>query len=184
MKLYSWGLLSFASFWMTCAGSWSMCCPRAPQGGCPFQRQEQQQEMGPDLGWGRAHQGPPGLSWDVFQNYFHLVVERKCDTQLCARAALALWKETCVHCSCWSVCSVWVSACLRKGFLTEGVLWPQNSSDPFPSPPWGDWLCCLKLARPDGCSSQQKLLHPCFCFFCIWNPPECRDSLLMSSGEK
>lgn len=35
VKLCSWGLLSSASFWMTCAGSWNMCWPQAPLGECP-----------------------------------------------------------------------------------------------------------------------------------------------------
>lgn len=96
VKLCSWGLLSFASFWMTCAGSWNMCCPLAPQGGCPFQRQEQQQAVGPGL-----RQSTSGASRlflrNVFQNYFHLLVKWKCDTQLWARAALALSKDLCTR---------------------------------------------------------------------------------------
>lgn len=32
---------------------------------------------------------------NVFQNYFHLLFRWKCDTQLCAREALALSKDLC-----------------------------------------------------------------------------------------
>lgn len=145
VKLCSWGLLNFASFWMTCAGSWNTCWPQAPQEDCPFQRQVQQQPMGLDLPEAGHISGLQAFpERNVFQNYFHLTVKWKFDSQLCVRAALALSKETSVLFPSLVFVAFGSLHVLGKGINWGKALEPQNSSDPFPTPPWEHWLCCSR----------------------------------------